>query len=161
LNEGVALKAFVILIIGMIIVFYILIVVMFTIKDNFLISLELFIVNLFISVVLVVMLILLIVPNLFWPQQSYIGYVFGILIFGIFLISVVAPTIVAIYAFIVDILNRNKVKKSKKESEATEGKKELPQDKYNFKYFLTNEEAREEFKKFLVREFSVENLVNK
>eukprot|EP00761_Pharyngomonas_kirbyi_P012548 gb/GECH01012575.1/.p1 GENE.gb/GECH01012575.1/~~gb/GECH01012575.1/.p1 ORF type:complete len:522 (+),score=103.63 gb/GECH01012575.1/:1-1566(+) len=89
--------------------------------------------------VLVPCVILAIIPGEFWPESPVAGYLLGVYLFLVFCVSLVYP--------LLKTWNWSRIFASK------------DSDDRPFDFFLTDSAGRECFKQFLIREFSVENLL--
>jgi len=166
-QEGYALRAFIVLVAVLEIPYLILVILMRNINDEFSIRNELLVIIIFLSLMMIGMIVLVIVPGVFWPQQSYIGYLLGIALIGTFIISVVYPLINTWVKGGIFNAIASLAKKKQEDIEAPEssGKTSGVEDEKKgpsinqIEFFLTVNEGKESFKQFLVREFSVENLM--
>lgn len=107
-EEGVALRVFLCLVMVLIILNLGLVIIMRNINDEFSIRNELLALCLFSFVSVVVMIIIVFVPGSSWPEQPYVGYVLGIELIGMFIISVCVPLFQSFTRkiFLSDILNK-------------------------------------------------------
>jgi hypothetical protein len=172
-QEGFALRAFIVFVAVLLFPYLLLVIYMRKINDEFSIRNELLIIIIFTSLMMIGMIILVAVPGAFWPQQSYIGYLLGITLIGTFIISVVYPLVNtwfpggvfnAIWYQIQKLQNQGETEVVDVENPTTTTTQVTDLDKKGptvnqIEYFLTVNEGKEHFKQFLVREFSVENLM--
>eukprot|EP01080_Neovahlkampfia_damariscottae_P003688 gene3688-6502_t len=158
LHEGWALRIFVFILAFMIIIYIGLVIRMYNINDSFSIRNELAVLCIFSIFCVIGMFILMSSGYEFWwPRNPYIGYILAVQIVGAYVISLLYPLFLAVYAKISKFVEQkgllDKLLK-KGESSSTGGKQQI-----TFEFILENANAREKFKQFLVREFSVENLM--
>ncbi|KAL9642026.1 hypothetical protein ABK040_004079 [Willaertia magna] len=156
-HEGIALRAFIGFTILLIIPFAILLFMMRNINDDFSIRNEMIIMFVFAIMMAIPLIVLAATPGAFWPESATVGYFIGILLFGSFLISVIYPLGLSLLR----TTNFSTLFKFNKADETTVqevSQAKVPQHE-TFDFYLTDSEAREVFKQFLVREFSVENLM--
>jgi hypothetical protein len=166
-QEGFALRAFIVLVAILEIPYLLLCIYMRKMDDEFSIRNELFFCIIFSSLMMIGMIILVIVPGAFWPQQSYIGYLLGVTLIGTFVVSVVYPLVNTwfpggVFNAIWRLIKRQKGEEKEDAETPVEmtGADEKKGPTVNqIEYFLTVNEGKEHFKQFLVREFSVENLM--
>ncbi|KAL0491958.1 regulator of G-protein signaling [Acrasis kona] len=162
-QEGFALRAFIVFVAVLEFPYLALGIYMRNINDEFSIRNELITIIAFSSLMLVGMIVLVIIPNQFWPQSSTIGYLLGVTLIGTHLISVVYPLVNTwvdggIFNAIFRLITKTAGRGKEEEASATPTTENGP-DLNSFEHYLTDKRGREVFKQFLVREFSVENLM--
>jgi len=165
LAEGWSLRIFVIVLAVMIVVYIIFLIFMFKIKDAFSIRDELAFLCFYSIIMVIGMFINMAIPNTFWPSTPYVGFILAAQIVGAFVISIVWPL-----AFPIVMLLWEKMCTARDtddvEPSTTTGEKgtvdkgtQKGTGKMTFEEILENVHGKEKFKQFLVREFSVENLM--
>jgi hypothetical protein len=152
-HEGWSLRIFVFVLAIMILIFIGLVVRMYNINDSFSIRNELAVLCIFSIFCVIGMFILMAQFELWWPRNPFIGYILAIQIVGAYVISLLYPLALATYGTIVRLIESRK-SGSAASSSSGSGKTQI-----TFEYVLENPNTREKFKQFLVREFSVENLM--
>eukprot|EP01080_Neovahlkampfia_damariscottae_P007671 gene7671-12137_t len=159
LHEGWALRIFVFILAFMIIIYIGLVVRMYNINDSFSIRNELAVLCIFSIFCVIGMFILMSSGYEFWwPRNPYIGYILAVQIVGAYVISLLYPLFLAVYNRITKFIDeKHLLDKLLKKGDGASGKSGKQQ--ITFEYILENANAREKFKQFLVREFSVENLM--
>ncbi|EFC47579.1 predicted protein [Naegleria gruberi] len=157
-QEGIAVRVYVCITIILIIPFGYLLMKMRKINDAFSIRKEMTIMLFFsIFVVAIPMIVLIAVPNQFWPQQPTIGYFLGIELLGSFFISIILP-LSSTWTRNMDMSKFNIFRK-RNPIPTTKTEQPIIPLYETFEFFLTDVNAREVFKQFLVREFHVESLM--
>lgn len=169
-QEGFALRAFIIFVAILEIPYLLLVIYMRKINDEFSIRNELLAIIIFSSLMMIGMIILVFVPGAFWPQESSIGYLLGVTLIGTFIISVVYPLIntwvkSGMFNAIAGLAKGSnnvadiETPVSSTTDEADDSAAQKGPSTNQIEYFLTANDGKEHFKQFLVREFSVENLM--
>ncbi|KAG2378586.1 hypothetical protein C9374_008225 [Naegleria lovaniensis] len=177
-HEGVALRVFVCVTIILIIPFAFLLFKMRKINDDFSIRKEMTVMLCFsIIVVAIPLIVLLAVPGQFWPDQPTIGYFLGVEVVGSFIISIIYP-LGSTWVRDIDMSKFNIFKRWKKRGSHSDHMittsnmilnesihaSTIPSESSipfyeKFEFYLQNNDAREIFKQFLVRELHVESLM--
>ncbi|KAF0973057.1 hypothetical protein FDP41_008721 [Naegleria fowleri] len=175
-DEGMALRVFVCVTIILIIPFAFLLFKMRKVNDDFSIRKEMMVMLFFsIIVVAIPLIVLLALPGQFWPDQPTIGYFLGIEVVGSFIISIIYP-LSSTWVRDIDLSNifkrwKQGVKKNSDHMHISTANMSLNQPLDStlaenaipfyekFEFYLQNNDAREVFKQFLVRELHVESLM--
>jgi len=155
------LRAFIIILAIMIVVYLILLLRMIKINDAFSIRNELAFLCFYSIIMVIGCFINMIVPNSFWPITPWVGFILAAEIVGAFVVSVVWPLVLPIVELVWDKMTDCKGDEEE-ETTTTTGtgdKTVVKSSKLSFEEILASPIGREYFKQFLVREFSVENLM--
>jgi len=168
--EGWALRSFIIILAIMICVYLILLLRMIKINDAFSIRDELAFLCFYSIIMVIGCFINMVIPNSFWPATPWVGFVLAAEIVGAYVVSVIWPLIFPIVEIVwykIKTCNQPGEDESAPQEDTKTGGSTTTtttggapkSGKISFEEILSSPIGREHFKQFLVREFSVENLM--